>query len=151
MKITIVGTGYAGLVTAACLAESCNEVFCLDVDAYRIDALNNGHIRIHEPGLDAIIDRNRSAGRIGFSTDIRASVEHGDPQFIAVGTPSDEDGSANLQYVLTAARNIGRYMAGFKVIVDKSTVPVGTGEPGFVHHAIGRSGKREAAPEVSTH
>jgi UDPglucose 6-dehydrogenase len=128
MKITIIGTGYVGLVTAACLAELGNEVFCLDVDSHKIDALNSGQIPIHEPGLDAIISRNRLARRISFSTDIRASVDHGDLQFIAVGTPSDEDGSADLQYVLAAARNIGRHMSGFKVIVNKSTVPVGTGQ-----------------------
>ncbi|CAM2193917.1 UDP-glucose 6-dehydrogenase [Paraburkholderia kururiensis] len=126
MKITIIGTGYVGLVTGACLAEIGNDVFCLDVDPRKIGILNNGGVPIHEPGLQEIIARNRAAGRITFSTDIEASVAHGDVQFIAVGTPPDEDGSADLQYVLEAARNIGRYMDGFKVIVDKSTVPVGT-------------------------
>ncbi len=128
MKITIIGTGYVGLVTGACLAELGNDVFCLDVDQSKIDLLNNGGIPIHEPGLDDVVARNRAAGRIVFSTDIEASVAHGDVQFIAVGTPPDEDGSADLQYVLAAARNIGKYMTGFKVIVDKSTVPVGTAE-----------------------
>jgi UDPglucose 6-dehydrogenase len=128
MKITIVGTGYVGLVTGACLAEIGHDVFCLDVDPRKIDILNGGGVPIHEPGLLELIARNRAAGRITFSTDIAASVAHGDVQFIAVGTPPDEDGSADLQYVLEAARSIGRYMNGFKVVVDKSTVPVGTAQ-----------------------
>ncbi|MFC3107170.1 UDP-glucose dehydrogenase family protein [Undibacterium arcticum] len=128
MKITIIGTGYVGLVTGACLAELGNDVFCLDVDQHKIDMLNNGGIPIHEAGLEEIVARNRAAGRLQFSTDVAASVAHGDIQFIAVGTPPDEDGSADLQYVLAAARNIGRHMTGFKVVVDKSTVPVGTAD-----------------------
>jgi UDPglucose 6-dehydrogenase len=128
MKITIIGTGYVGLVTGACLAELGNHVFCLDVDQKKIDLLNGGGVPIHEAGLKEIIERNVTAGRLQFSTDIAASVAHGAVQFIAVGTPPDEDGSADLQYVLAAARNIGRHMEGFKVIVDKSTVPVGTGD-----------------------
>ncbi|MES2534431.1 MAG: UDP-glucose/GDP-mannose dehydrogenase family protein [Pseudomonadota bacterium] len=126
MKITIIGTGYVGLVTGACLAELGNSVFCLDVDQSKIDLLNSGGIPIHEPGLTDVVARNRLAGRLTFSTDLAASVEHGDIQFIAVGTPADEDGSADLKYVLAAAHNIGKHMTGFKVIVDKSTVPVGT-------------------------
>jgi UDPglucose 6-dehydrogenase len=128
MKITIIGTGYVGLVTGACLAELGNDVFCLDVDPRKIDMLNSGGIPIHEPGLEEIVARNRAAGRLQFSTDVAASVAHGQLQFIAVGTPPDEDGSADLQYVLAAARNIGRHMDGYKVIVDKSTVPVGTAD-----------------------
>jgi len=128
MKITIIGTGYVGLVTGACLAELGNDVFCLDLDQSKIALLNSGGIPIHEPGLAEIVGRNRAAGRLHFSTDIAASVAHGQVQFIAVGTPPDEDGSADLQYVLAAARNIGKYMTGFKVIVDKSTVPVGTAD-----------------------
>ncbi|MDR3482456.1 MAG: UDP-glucose/GDP-mannose dehydrogenase family protein [Burkholderiaceae bacterium] len=128
MKITIIGTGYVGLVTGACLAELGNDVFCLDVDQKKIDILNSGGIPIHEPGLAEIVSRNRAFGRLKFSTDIAASVAHGDIQFIAVGTPPDEDGSADLQYVVGAARNIGKHMKGFKVIVDKSTVPVGTAD-----------------------
>ena len=128
MKITVIGSGYVGLVTGACLAELGNSVFCLDVDARKIDILNNGGVPIYEPGLKEIIERNRAAGRLTFSTDVAASVAHGDIQFIAVGTPPDEDGSAYLQYVVAAARNIGRHMTSFKVVVDKSTVPVGTGE-----------------------
>lgn len=128
MKITIIGTGYVGLVTGACLADVGHDVFCLDVDAEKIKILNQGGIPIHEPGLDEIVKRNRVAGRLQFSTDIQASVAHGDVQFIAVGTPPDEDGSADLKYVTAAARNIGKYMTNFKVIVDKSTVPVGTAD-----------------------
>jgi len=128
MKITIIGTGYVGLVTGACLAELGNDVFCLDVDQKKIDILNSGGIPIHEPGLAEIVSRNRAGGRLHFSTDIAASVAHGQIQFIAVGTPPDEDGSADLQYVLAAARNIGKHMTDFKVIVDKSTVPVGTAD-----------------------
>jgi UDPglucose 6-dehydrogenase len=128
MKITIIGTGYVGLVTGACLAELGNDVFCLDVDEKKIALLNNGGIPIHEPGLEEVVARNRAAGRLQFSTDVAASVAHGTLQFIAVGTPPDEDGSADLQYVLAAARNIGRHMTDFKVIVDKSTVPVGTAD-----------------------
>lgn len=128
MKITIIGTGYVGLVTGACLAELGNDVFCLDVDERKIDMLNSGGIPIHEPGLEDVVARNRAAGRLHFSTDVAASVAHGDIQFIAVGTPPDEDGSADLQYVVAAARNIGLHMRGFKVIVDKSTVPVGTAD-----------------------
>ncbi|HGL6719609.1 UDP-glucose/GDP-mannose dehydrogenase family protein [Burkholderia contaminans] len=142
MKITIIGTGYVGLVTGACLAEIGHDVFCLDVDQRKIDILNNGGMPIHEPGLLDIIARNRSAGRLRFSTDIEASVAHGEIQFIAVGTPPDEDGSADLQYVLEAARNIGRHMTSFKVIVDKSTVPVGTAQRvrGVVDEALAARG-----------
>jgi UDPglucose 6-dehydrogenase len=128
MNITIIGTGYVGLVTGACLAELGNNVFCLDVDQAKIDLLNNGGIPIHEPGLSEIVARNRASGRLSFSTDVAAGVAHGEIQFIAVGTPPDEDGSADLQYVLKAARNIGKHMDGFKVVVDKSTVPVGTAD-----------------------
>ncbi len=128
MNITIIGTGYVGLVTGACLADLGNNVFCLDVDQTKIDLLNNGGVPIYEPGLKEVIERNIEAGRLTFSTDVAASVAHGSIQFIAVGTPPDEDGSADLQYVLAAARNIGRHMTDFKVVVDKSTVPVGTAD-----------------------
>lgn len=128
MKVTIVGSGYVGLVTGACLAELGNTVFCLDLDQKKIDILNSGGVPIYEPGLQEMITRNRAAGRIQFSTDVAAAVQHGEIQFIAVGTPPDEDGSADLQYVIAAARNIGKHMNGPKVIVDKSTVPVGTAE-----------------------
>jgi UDPglucose 6-dehydrogenase len=128
MNITIIGSGYVGLVTGACLADMGNQVLCLDVDAAKIAALNAGRIPIFEPGLDAVVQRNRAAGRLVFSTDVAASVAHGDLQFIAVGTPPDEDGSADLRYVLDAARAIGRAMEGYRVIVNKSTVPVGTAD-----------------------
>ena len=128
MRVTIVGSGYVGLVTGACLAELGNTVFCLDLDQKKIDILNSGGVPIYEPGLQDMINRNCAAGRIQFSTDVAAAVQHGEIQFIAVGTPPDEDGSADLQYVIAAARNIGNHMNGPKVIVDKSTVPVGTAE-----------------------
>lgn len=128
MKITVIGTGYVGLVTGACLAEVGNEVLCVDVDVRKIETLKSGGIPIYEPGLEDMVKRNTDAGRLLFTTDIEASVHFGDIQFIAVGTPPDEDGSADLQYVVTAARNIGRYMASFKLVVDKSTVPVGTAD-----------------------
>ncbi len=128
MNITIIGTGYVGLVTGACLADLGNHVFCLDVDQAKIELLNSGGVPIYEPGLKEVIERNVEAGRLTFSTDVAASVAHGSVQFIAVGTPPDEDGSADLQYVLAAARNIGRHMTDNKVVVDKSTVPVGTAD-----------------------
>jgi UDPglucose 6-dehydrogenase len=128
MKITIIGTGYVGLVTGACLAEMGNHVVCLDVDAAKIKILEDGGIPIHEPGLLDVVKRNRAAGRLQFTTDVVAAVNHGTLQFIGVGTPPDEDGSADLQYVVAAARNVGRHMTDYKVIVDKSTVPVGTGD-----------------------
>ncbi|MDE2276403.1 MAG: UDP-glucose/GDP-mannose dehydrogenase family protein [Burkholderiales bacterium] len=128
MKVTVVGTGYVGLVTGACLSEMGNHVVCLDIDARKIALLNEGGIPIHEPGLEAIVHRNAAAGRLQFTTDVAAAVAHGTIQFIGVGTPPDEDGSADLQYVVAAATNIGRHMTDYKVIVDKSTVPVGTAD-----------------------
>ena len=128
MKITLIGAGYVGLVTGTCLAEVGNNVLCLDVDPHKIATLKSGGIPIYEPGLEDMVRRNVAAGRLDFTTDIAAAVQFGDIQFIAVGTPPDEDGSADLQYVLDAARNIGRHMNGFKLVVDKSTVPVGTAD-----------------------
>jgi UDPglucose 6-dehydrogenase len=128
MKVTLVGTGYVGLVTGACLAEMGNHVLCLDVDAAKIQTLQSGGLPIHEPGLLELVQRNARAGRLQFSTDVEHAVAHGKLQFIAVGTPPDEDGSADLQHVLTAARSIGRLMTDYKVLVDKSTVPVGTAD-----------------------
>jgi UDPglucose 6-dehydrogenase len=128
LKITMIGTGYVGLVTGACFAEVGNDVLCLDVDKRKIDILNAGGVPIHEPGLDTVIARNVAAGRLRFTTDVDAAVAHGALQFIAVGTPPDEDGSADMQYVLSAARNIGRRMTEYKVVIDKSTVPVGTAD-----------------------
>ena len=128
MKITVIGTGYVGLVSGTCLADVGNDVLCLDLDAAKIRTLNEGGIPIYEPGLEAMVSRNVAAGRLRFTTDIEAAVAHGVIQFIAVGTPPDEDGSADLKYVVAAARNVGRHMADYKVVVDKSTVPVGTAD-----------------------
>jgi UDPglucose 6-dehydrogenase len=128
MKITVIGTGYVGLVSGTCLADVGNDVLCLDLDAAKIRTLNEGGIPIYEPGLEAMVRKNEVAGRLRFTTDIEAAVAHGVLQFIAVGTPPDEDGSADLQYVVAAARNVGRHMTGYKVVVDKSTVPVGTAD-----------------------
>jgi UDPglucose 6-dehydrogenase len=128
MKLTIVGTGYVGLVSGTCLAEVGNDVLCLDTNAEKIALLNSGGVPIYEPGLEPIIRKNVEAGRLRFTTDVAAGVAHGTLQFIAVGTPPDENGSADLQYVLAAARNVGRLMTSHKVVVDKSTVPVGTAD-----------------------
>jgi UDPglucose 6-dehydrogenase len=128
LKITMIGTGYVGLVSGACLAEVGNDVLCYDVDARKIGILNDGGIPIHEPGLGEMVARNRAAGRLRFSTDAPESVAHGRIQFIAVGTPPDEDGSADLQHVVAAARTIGRHMTSHRIVVDKSTVPVGTAD-----------------------
>jgi UDPglucose 6-dehydrogenase len=128
MKITVIGTGYVGLVSGACLAEVGNDVLCLDVDTAKIKILEDGGIPIFEPGLLEMVRRNVVAGRLKFTTDIEQAAHFGTIQFIAVGTPPDEDGSADLQYVVAAARNIGKYMTEYKVVVDKSTVPVGTAD-----------------------
>ena len=128
MKISVIGTGYVGLVTGTCLAEVGNEVLCLDLDASKIATLKSGGIPIHEPGLLEMVQRNVAAGRLHFTTSVEESVAFGTVQFIAVGTPPDEDGSADLQYVTAAARNIARHMHEYKVVVDKSTVPVGTAD-----------------------
>jgi len=128
VKITVIGTGYVGLVTGTCLAEVGNEVLCLDVDPTKIETLKAGGIPIYEPGLEDMVKRNVAAGRLHFTTDIEESVKFGQIQFVAVGTPPDEDGSADLQYVVAAARNIGRHMTDYKLVVDKSTVPVGTAD-----------------------
>lgn len=128
MKITIFGTGYVGLVTGACLADVGHHVLCMDVDQGKIDKLRNGQIPIYEPGLESIVKHTVEAGRLVFTTDTEEAVAHGVLQFIAVGTPPDEDGSADLQYVTAVAKSIGQYMDDYKVVVDKSTVPVGTGD-----------------------
>lgn len=128
MKITVIGTGYVGLVSGACLADLGNEVVCLDIDRSKIQLLNSGVVPIHEPGLHEVIERNVASGRLSFTTDVAASVAHGLVQMIAVGTPSDEDGSADLRYVLDAARSVGKHLTGYKVVVNKSTVPVGTAD-----------------------
>jgi len=128
MKVTVIGSGYVGLVTGACLSEMGNDVLCLDLDERKIRMLKDGKIPIHEPGLQEVVRRNVEAGRLHFTTDVPAAVQHGTLQFIGVGTPPDEDGSADLQYVLAAARSIGRHMTDYKVVIDKSTVPVGTAD-----------------------
>ncbi|MFO1217435.1 MAG: UDP-glucose/GDP-mannose dehydrogenase family protein [Burkholderiaceae bacterium] len=128
MKVTIFGSGYVGLVTGACLAEMGNHVICLDVDAEKIRVLQGGGVPIHEPGLEELIRRNTAAGRLQFTTNVDLAVAHGTLQFLAVGTPPGEDGSADLRYVTQAARAIGDRMTDYKVVVDKSTVPVGTGD-----------------------
>ena len=128
MNVTVIGTGYVGLVTGACLADAGNSVLCLDLDEQKIAFLNEGKVPIFEPGLEPIVQRNAAAGRLRFSTDVAASVAHGELQLIAVGTPPGEDGSADLQHVLAAARSIGRHMDGYRVIATKSTVPVGTAD-----------------------
>jgi len=144
MKITMIGAGYVGLVTGSCFAEVGNDVLCVDVDERRIGILQGGGTPIHEPGLPEMIARNVKAGRLRFTTDIDAAVEHGMLQFIAVGTPPDEDGSADMRYVIAAARNIGTRMTEYKVIVDKSTVPVGTADRvhATIHDALAERGIR---------
>ena len=143
MKITVVGTGYVGLVSGACLAEVGNDVLCLDLDLEKIRVLEAGGIPIFEPGLQDMVQRNVAAGRLHFTTDVSRAVQHGTIQFIAVGTPPGEDGSADMQYVLAAARNIGRLMTDYKVVVDKSTVPVGTADR--VHAAIAEELRQRGA------
>ena len=128
MKITVVGTGYVGLVTGTCLSEVGNDVICLDTDADKIALLERGEIPIFEPGLQEMVKRNVQAGRLHFTHDIARATQFGTIQFIAVGTPPGEDGSADMRYVLSAARNMGRHMNDYKVVVDKSTVPVGTAD-----------------------
>jgi UDPglucose 6-dehydrogenase len=128
MKITVIGTGYVGLVSGACFADVGNDVLCLDVDPAKIKILEDGGIPIYEPGLQEMVKRNVAAGRLHFTTDVEKAAHFGTVQFIAVGTPPDEDGSADMKYVIAAARNIGKYMTDYKVVVDKSTVPVGTAD-----------------------
>ena len=126
MKVSIVGAGYVGLVTGGCLADLGHQVMCIDSDAGKVATLNAAGLPIYEPGLQELMARNRAEGRIQFTTDMALAVEHAEVIFIAVGTPSKEDGSADLQHVLAVASQIGRHLKSFKVIVNKSTVPVGT-------------------------
>jgi UDPglucose 6-dehydrogenase len=128
MRLTIFGSGYVGLVTGACMAETGNHVVCVDIDADKIARLNNGEVPIFEPGLDDYLERNVEAGRLEFTTDVQKGVDHGLFQMIAVGTPPDEDGSADLKHVLAVARSIGEHMNEYRIVVDKSTVPVGTAD-----------------------
>ncbi len=143
MKITVFGTGYVGLVTGACLADVGHEVMCMDVDEAKIDKLKQGIIPIYEPGLEQLVRRNHAQGRLHFSADTAAAVEFGMLQFIAVGTPLDEDGSADLQYVLAVAASIGEHMNAYRLVVDKSTVPVGTA--GRVQAAVAGALQRRGA------
>ena len=142
MKITVIGSGYVGLVSGACLADVGNDVLCLDLDNRRIDTLQSGGIPIYEPGLKEVVDRNVAAGRLRFTADVEQAVRFGTVQFVAVGTPSEEDGTADLQYVVAATRSIGRHMTGYKLIVNKSTVPVGTADRvrSAVAEELGRRG-----------
>ncbi|MCM2336888.1 MAG: nucleotide sugar dehydrogenase, partial [Pseudomonas sp.] len=128
MQVTIFGTGYVGLVTGTCLADVGHDVVCVDIDAAKVEGLNRGVIPIYEPGLEPMVKANHGAGRLHFTTDAAAAVAHAEVIFIAVGTPPDEDGSADLQYVLAVADTIGRHLERAAVIVNKSTVPVGTAD-----------------------
>ncbi len=128
MRVTIFGSGYVGLVTGACFADAGNHVLCVDVDARKIDMLKRGESPIHEPGLSELLKKNIAAGRIAFTTDAAEGVKHGLFQFIAVGTPPDEDGSADLKYVLAVAESIGTHISDYRVVINKSTVPVGTAD-----------------------
>ncbi len=151
MKVTIFGTGYVGLVTGTCLADTGNHVLCVDVDAAKIERLNRGEMPIYEPGLEELVHSNVAAGRLEFTTDPARAVAHGQIQFIAVGTPPDEDGSADLSYVLAVARTIGEHIEAPRVVVNKSTVPVGTADR--VAHAIneaqGQRGSNQVVSVVS--
>ncbi len=128
MKVTVFGSGYVGLVTGACFAEAGNHVVCVDIDAGKVERLQQGEIPIHEPGLDDLVRRNQDKGRLRFTTSAEEGIAHGLFQFIAVGTPPEEDGSADLSHVLTVAETIGRHMTDYRIVVDKSTVPVGTAD-----------------------
>jgi UDPglucose 6-dehydrogenase len=128
MKVSVIGTGYVGLVTGTCLAESGNDVICMDVDAKKIGMLNSGEVPIYEPGLEELIKRNAASGRLSFTMDMVRAVRSAELIFIAVGTPPGDDGSADLKYVIGAAKEIGKYMNGYKIVINKSTVPVGTGD-----------------------
>jgi UDPglucose 6-dehydrogenase len=143
MRVSIFGSGYVGLVTGACLADAGNHVVCVDVDQRKVAMLTRGEIPIHEPGLDAVVKRNFAAGRLRFTTQAQEAVEHGQFQLIAVGTPSDEDGSADLRAVLAVARTIGEHMGEYKVVITKSTVPVGTADK--VRAAVAESLKARGA------
>ena len=141
MKITVVGTGYVGLVTGTCLAETGNEVLCVDIDADKVQKMKNGEVPIYEPHLDVLFERNIKADRLKFSTSLEEGLEHGDIIFLALPTPEDEDGSADLKYILGVADDIGKLIKDYKVIVDKSTVPVGTSDK--VKETIAKHAKAE--------
>ncbi len=136
MNIAVVGTGYVGLVTGTCLAETGNTVICVDIDAAKVERMRNGEVPIYEPHLDVIFERNIKQGRLSFTTDLKSAIDHAKVIFLALPTPPGEDGSADLSYVLGVAGQLGKLMTGYKVIVDKSTVPVGTSEK--VHAAVAK-------------
>ncbi|MCM2355561.1 MAG: UDP-glucose 6-dehydrogenase, partial [Arenimonas sp.] len=142
MRVTVFGTGYVGLVTGTCLAEVGHQVTCVDIDQAKVDGLNRGVVPIFEPGLEDMVLANHGAGRLSFTTDAAQAIAHGDVLFIAVGTPPDEDGSADLQYVLAVARTIGRHLSRPAIVVNKSTVPVGTADKvrAAVAEALGERG-----------
>jgi len=139
MKISVIGTGYVGLVTGTCLAETGNEVLCIDIDKSKVEQMQQGHVPIYEPHLDVLFERNIKANRLKFSTSLEEGLEHGEIIFLALPTPEDEDGSADLKYILGVADNIGKLIKNYKVIVDKSTVPVGTSDK--VKQAIVKNAK----------
>lgn len=142
MNVTVIDTGYVGLVTGTCFAEMGNHVVCIDIDARKINILNEGGIPIHEPGLDSFVQRNAKGGSLKFTTDIEAAVGNGTLLLLGVGMPPGEDGSADLQHVLVAARSIGIHMTDYKVVVDKSTVPEGTADQvkAAIHTELERRG-----------
>jgi UDPglucose 6-dehydrogenase len=144
VKVTVFGSGYVGLVTGACFAEAGNHVVCVDIDAGKVARLQAGEIPIHEPGLDVMVKRNFDKGRLKFTTDAEEGIRHGLFQFIAVGTPPEEDGSADLSHVLAVAETIGRHMTEYRIVVDKSTVPVGTADKvrERIEQALGERGAR---------
>ncbi|WP_404359622.1 UDP-glucose dehydrogenase family protein [Methylotuvimicrobium sp. KM1] len=150
MKITVFGSGYVGLVTGTCLAEVGNDVICMDIDETKIEKLKQGIIPIYEPGLEAMVKENQEAGRLRFTADVKEAVSHGLFQFIAVGTPPDEDGSADLQYVLAVAKSIAQHMEGYRVVIDKSTVPVGTADKvkEAIIHVLKERGKNDLEFDV---
>jgi len=139
MKISVIGTGYVGLVTGTCLAETGNEVICVDIDENKVQQMRSGEIPIYEPHLDVLFERNIKSNRLKFSTSLQEGLDHGDIVFLALPTPDDGDGAADLSYVLGVADQIGQMISDYKVIVDKSTVPVGTAQK--VHKAIAKHAK----------
>ncbi|MDD3283208.1 MAG: UDP-glucose/GDP-mannose dehydrogenase family protein, partial [Candidatus Cloacimonetes bacterium] len=151
MKLAVIGSGYVGLTSGACFADMGNDVICIDKDSRKIEMLNNGEIPIFEPGLDAMVHRNVRDGRLSFSTNIKSAVEKSLILFIAVGTPPDEDGSADLSHVLNAAAEIAQYIDDYKIIVDKSTVPVGTADKvkAKIQEVINKEGKKHSFDVVS--
>lgn len=151
MKLAVIGSGYVGLTSGACFADMGNDVICIDKDSRKIEMLNNGEIPIFEPGLDAMVHRNVRDGRLSFSTNIKSAVEKSLILFIAVGTPPDEDGSADLSHVLNAAAEIAQYIDDYKIVVDKSTVPVGTADKvkAKIQEVINKEGKKHSFDVVS--